>query len=215
MIILHIPVCFDKIERITDKRRDFEISCLEQNLQSLTESPAKIYVSINGHAKSKYLDKTIELCKLHGNCEHFRRENTGYQWGGYFDVWKKTKSEAAEYWGTLEVDNIVCSNWWHKLGNFQHVGKPPIRNDIGRLRWPERWKLNDRAERHTSGGYHFCKHGLLTKIEKQFNCFTNSAGNNHLIDGILLGEVGFCTKVITVGEKLHEVNILSKVVPYK
>ena len=206
--ILHIPVCFDTDKGISGVRKDFEIRALENSLRNLESDPVTVYVSINGPTEDKYADKVIELCDEY-HAQYFNRPNTGYQWGGYYDTFQKTKNLDSVYYGTLEVDYCLIKNWYELLKNCKkhHIGMPPLKHTIQPHNWPNKWK-GDKSQDHTNGAFHFCSKPLLNAIIDQYNCFTNSKGSNHTLDGILHGEVSFCSKIQAVQYSLKYTNAL-------
>ncbi len=209
MVILHIPVCFDNLPRIGASRRQYEIDCLEFNLLRLQQDPVQIYVSINGSSTPYYTD---QIAKLQESIKFtvFHRPNIGYQWGGYYDTWLKTKHLKADYYGTLEVD-ICFYEKWHSALQGHHIGMSPLKGVAAHdMFWDSVTGKHDlkkvpgfkQGSMHTRGGFHFCSHELLTKIDNKFHQFTFAKGHDHFIDGIVHGEVLFCHKIRAVGYEL-------------
>jgi len=62
------------------------------------------------------------------------------------------------------------------------------------------------SETHTRGGFHLCSRPLLQAIRNKFKCFTGSKGCDPTYDGIILGEIGFCTKIQAVGYPLNPID---------
>jgi len=216
MIIFHLPVCFDDIPRITGARRQFEVDCLEFNLERMQSADVEVYVSvsINGSYTSEYVEQVYSLVDKYDNVEYFHRANTGYQWGGYYDVWKRTKHFDVDKFGTMEIDHCLYKDWYKKLGRH-HTGMPPWKNHMEPVQFPPDWRGNRRME-HTQGPLHICSRELLTALDKNYGCFTNSAGCDHEIDGIVHGEVTFCGKIIECGYKLNPVErICIPIIQYK
>lgn len=192
---LHIPVCFES--HIPGFKINQEISNLEENLKSI--QTMTIYVSINGNASDKYVEKVTNLTKKY-KANVFRRPNTGFQWGGYFDVF--TKYEFTYNWfATLEVDCRLNPKWreiaW-PTRHLHHIGMHPFKT-YGL----DAHLLKDQT--HTRGGFHLCSRPLLQAVRDKFNCFTESKGCNPLHDGIILGEIGFCTKILAAGYPLNPI----------
>ena len=200
-IALHIPVCFEDIPHITERSRDSQIKYLKENLKE-TEG-MDIYISINGEPLSEKWTK--EVYDIAAGCskvkEVFKRNNTGYQWGGYYDMYKKYRDEY-DWFATLEVDYGFKPNWRSYASPCRKLGHLGLELCDGRNRPAKYQRL------HTEGGMHLCVRDLLDKIDKKFGCFTESTGSDHEIDGILLGEIGFCQKIIAVGSVLNPVPMM-------
>jgi hypothetical protein len=209
-IALHIPVCFENIPKITDGKRGREIA----NLRTLVrEIKVPMYISINGECDQIWIDRVYHAVVWPGTYvkEVFHRENIGYQWGGYYDMFKMlTKFDNDwTHFATLEVDCFLQPGWLEKCldAGQQHVGMPPYLDHMGRLKWPKHWeKKFSTAKEHTRGGFHFCTKKLLEKIDKKFGCFTYAEGSDLVIDGVCHGEIGFCQKIVAVGSGLHPVD---------
>ena len=206
-VALHIPVCFENIPKITDTRRVLEIECLKKRVK---EIKVPMYISINGECDQRWIDRVYRIAAQPGTFvkEVFHRKNIGYQWGGFYDMFKKLTFEDNHWthFATLEVDCSLRPDWLEKClkPDQQHIGMVPYRRKISPLHFPANWKYSVRED-HTRGGFHFCRKVLLEKIDKRFGCFTHAKGSDLVIDGILHGEVGFCSKIDAVGAALHAV----------
>ena len=189
-------------ENRTDSRRVYELSCLELQLRRMSApgfhstKPLEldIYVSVNGDIPPNYLME-LEDIERDNNITVFHRDNIGFQWGGFYDVWQRTKGQY-DWYVTLEVDCVFLEHWFDKCSstaNNGYVGAPPLKRRH-RLDYPKDWKLS-KNQWHTNGAFDFCSNDLLKKIDKEFGCFTHATGSNHALDGILHGEIGFSQKV--------------------
>ena len=154
-IALHIPVCFENISKISNSRRLMEI----ENLRKLVrEIKVPMFISINGDCDQIWIDKVYRAVAWPGSYvkEVFHRENIGYQWGGFYDMFKMLTSNYDNHWthmATLEVDCFLQPDWLEKCldAEYSHIGMPPYRDHISPLSslkigiFPKPWDIQEAA----------------------------------------------------------------------
>ncbi len=202
---LHIPVCF--VEKTSPQKREHEINCLEKSLKSIPN--LDFYISINGKSINDYYDKRVYALGKKYDAEIFHRDNIGYQWGGYYEFYKAHEFEY-NWFGTLEADAYIVPDWRRRVSpsrKLHHCGMAPLKNNLDDDRL---YKFNvPEHEAHTCGGFHLCSHKLLKAIDQKFHRFTDATGDHYMQDGILYGEVGFCSKILELGYALNPVDDLA------
>jgi len=153
----------------------------------------------------------------------FQRPNIGYQWGGLYDIWLRYKDINCGWFGSLEHDHYFRHSEWFDIA-MNHMGRQPLNvknigmNQTSKSFNPyeycgkkipkEAWKdknneviegIREDDLIHSSGGGYFCHRDLLRDMENAYGCFTFSIDNDYIFDGIVLGEVGFCQKIKSLG----------------
>lgn len=231
----HIPVHVEDSVRDSDSRgmiEDFVVSrrCIEKfreySISNIPDFKLDLVVSINGditHPKFIEYFRSIDNQWLSDKvfCKVYQRTNTGYQWGGFHDVWMRYK-DTCEWFATMEADHrFMFDNWFDMV--LEHVGDgskftfskyqyPKIwgtpQAPVGRPAPASLWRNTDGSTKinppeevllHSCGAFHFCHNDILTKLDNAFGCFTFSMGCANMIDGIIQGEIAFCQKIREFG----------------
>ncbi len=201
-----------------------------------------LVISINGFITTptfiKYfrsLDKKWLTPSVY--CQVFQRSNTGFHWGGFHDVWMRYKDVECHWFATMESDHkFKPKNWFDKVvpimnerkeigsfGKHQNLKYVEPYKAFGYKIPNHMWRDNNGTPRkmrrcdtiHSCGAFHFCRREVLKKIDDLFGCFTFSMGCNHKVDGIVLGEVGFCDKIKVLGYQVESKRIEFLVVPMR
>jgi hypothetical protein len=203
---LHIPVCFEDVPRYTDRKRESQIEHLKYNLVNNMNMPdgtsMSIHISINGESDEHWINEVNNLAEQYNAKEVFHRPNIGYQWGGYYDLFKKHEF-TYDWFATLEVDCFLIKEWLHYASptkRLHHIGMIPYKENAGRMP-PEYQKP------HTRGGFHMCSKWLLQRIDKKYKCFSDAKTSDYF-ENILKGEIGFCQKVLDCGYALNALPII-------
>lgn len=157
----------------------------------------------------------------------FQRPNVGYQWGGFYDVWQRYKDATCQYYVSFEEDCFFSTGWFDRLvkevqpDNIGCVGQLPCNKvrQIGIWNHVPAIFIRDGSNRHitlpihiknsehTRGAFYFCKKSCLERLDTTFACFTHAMSNNHQIDGVFAGEIGFSQKLAACGYELKAINI--------
>lgn len=139
---LHIPNikttnCVLHISSYLQGNNEREFNVLKENInllssQTISSSSYRIdlILSINGHINNPkhigYL-KSINKSKINSGIYViiFQRPNTGFQWGGFHDVWMRYKDIKCNWFATIEADcYFLRSDWLDYLINT--MNKQPL-----------------------------------------------------------------------------------------
>jgi len=215
----------------------WHFKCIKENIKIFSKLPPTkrdnfrmdLVISINGHLEEKeYIDyfKKIDGTVIN-KCIYitvFQRQNIGYQWGGFHDVWMRYKDIDCNWYVTMETDDYIAHDYWfdiavdmmkeeedEKIGFFGKYQKDhpidPV-NFVSPGIPPEVWRTGENKVNydmqahqtlHSSGGFYFCRKSFLQHMDKVFGCFTHSMGCNWRFDGVVLGEVVFSNKTRELG----------------
>lgn len=127
---LHIPNveatdCILHISSYLEESSEREFNVLRENVGLLSSQvifPEYDYridliLSINGHVeKPKYIKylKSIDGSKINSGVyvTVFQRQNMGFQWGGFHDVWLRYKDVKCDWFATMEADCYFLREDW-------------------------------------------------------------------------------------------------------
>lgn len=106
-----------------DNNREFDV--LQKNIDLLSSQTISVkpdyrvdlIISINGHIDNPdYIDyfRRIDGIKINSGVyvQIFQRQNIGFQWGGFHDVWMRYKDIKCNWFVTLEADCFFLRTDW-------------------------------------------------------------------------------------------------------
>ena len=97
--------------------------CLKYTINDLLSKKASendcridIIISVNGHIEEpEYIDYLRDINGKSNGCYHitiFQRQNIGFQWGGFHDVWLRYKDVECNWYATMEGDCALSEYWF-------------------------------------------------------------------------------------------------------
>jgi len=127
--VLHISSflqshCIDKNNEINyEIMANKNFLCLKYTINSLLSKRASendcridVVISVNGHIEEQeYIDYLKSINGKSNGCYHitvFQRQNIGFQWGGFHDVWLRYKNIKCNWYATMEGDCILIEYWF-------------------------------------------------------------------------------------------------------
>ena len=236
-LVIHIPVCLEDIKRREGAGdRDIAcLKYNIQNFLTLTPSVNHLNIDfvicVNGFIYYDYIDYLEGLLPTKDfNFRIFQRPNVGWQWGAFYDVWLAYKHSNTKWFMSMEADVFLTKDYWFdylksffKSEKVGHVGMVCPESVIGldggygtvdkiptrlwKKKTGETKQMTTQDTLHTRGGWYFCHWRLLNSMENAFGCFSHAMGKDQCMDGVLMGEVGFCQKATELGYKFFAADI--------